>query len=71
MILPIQDLSSNNGSVSLVEQTLVREAGVKHVYVNTDTEMAYIEYDPAMTSQDKVVAAVKQAGFRPGKPSRR
>ena len=71
MILPIQDLSSNDGSVPLVEQTLIQEVGVKHVYVNTVMEMAYIEYDPATTSLDQLVTAVKRAGFHTGKPSRR
>lgn len=69
--LPIQGLSSNDESASLVEQTLIQGVGVKHVYVNPVMEMAYIEYDPAITSLDQLVTAVKRAGFHTGKPSRR
>jgi hypothetical protein len=71
MTLPIQDLNSNDGSIPLVEQTLIQEVGVRHVYVNPVMEMAYIEYDPVITSLDQLVTAVKRAGFHTGKPSRR
>jgi len=71
MTLPLYDLRGNDDTLLLIKQALVQEAGVKYVYVNADTEMAYVEYDPAMTSQDKVVAVVEQAGFHVGKPGMR
>jgi copper chaperone CopZ len=67
MTLPIDDLSY--GGALIVERALTRIDGVIYVYVNPATEMAYIEYDPARTNTDHLVAAVQHVGFRSGMPS--
>jgi copper chaperone CopZ len=69
--LPIDDLSCGGGGVLIVERALARASGVVYVYVNPATEMAYIEYDPAISDPDRLVKVVKHAGFRAGVPSLR
>ena len=49
-----------------VEHALIWVGGVTRVYVNPNTGMAYVEFDPALTSQDQVIAAVERAGPRIG-----
>jgi cation transport ATPase len=69
--LPIYDLSYGGGGVLIVERASARSTGVVHVYVNPATEMAYVEYDPALSDPNRLIAAVKHAGFRAGVPSLR
>jgi copper chaperone CopZ len=69
--LPIEDLSCGGGGVLIVERALARTPGVVYVYVNPATEMAYIEYDPALSDPGRLAKAVEHAGFRAGVPSAR
>lgn len=69
--LPIDGLSCGGGGVLIVERALARASGVVFVYVNPATEMAYIEYDPALSDPDRLVKVVEHAGFRAGVPSLR
>jgi cation transport ATPase len=69
--LPINDLSSGKDGVRIIEHTLAQTPGVVHIYINTSIEMAYIEYDPALSDPDTLVRAVEHAGFRAGKPGLR
>ena len=69
--LPIEDLSCGGGGVLIVERVLARTAGVVYVYVNPATEMAYVEYDPALVDPNRLTQAVEHAGFRAGAPSLR
>jgi len=46
-------------------------SGVVYVYVSPETEMAYIEYDPALSDPDRLINVVERAGFRAGVPSLR
>ncbi len=69
--LPIDDLNCGGGGVLIVERALAQTPGVVYVYVNPATEMAYIEYDPALSDPDRLVKVVEHAGFRAGAPSLR
>jgi len=69
MTLPIDDLSCGGGGALIVERVLAHTTGVIYVYVNPATEMAYVEYDPALAEPKYLIYVVEQAGFRVGVPS--
>jgi hypothetical protein len=69
--LPIHDLSSARDGVLIIERALAQTPGVVHVYINPSIEMAYIEFDPALSDPDSFVKVVEYAGFRAGAPSLR
>jgi len=43
--LPFEDLGCTGSNASIVETALSKLPGVLRVYVNTATEMAYVQYD--------------------------
>lgn len=59
------------GGALILERSLQHVAGVGQVYVNPVTEMAYVEYDPALCDAPDLVRAIEQAGFEAGQPHRR
>ena len=69
--LPIHDLSSGGSDVHIIEHALARTPGVVHVYIIPSIEMAYIEFDRALSNPDMLVKVVEDAGFRTGLPSLR
>lgn len=70
--LPIYGLGCGGGGAVAAERVLGRLPGVAHVYVNPATEMAYVQYDPALADGDRLSAALAEAGFAPathGRPA--
>jgi hypothetical protein len=51
LTIPIAGLRCAGSECYTLERALRREPGVVDVYVNPVTEIAYIDYDPAMTGQ--------------------
>lgn len=69
--LPIFGMTCWGGGTLPLERALMRVHGVRYVYVNAATEMAYVEYDPASCDAGRLEAAIKTAGFQAGVPSYR
>jgi len=46
-----------------IERALKNKLGILKVYANPVTEMLYVEYDPTLIDQDKIIAVIKRAGF--------
>ena len=63
LTLTIYGLAHGGGGSLIVERALVRLPGVLRVSVNPMTEMAYVEYDAAVTNAARLVAVVEEAGF--------
>ncbi len=51
------------GCVDRVEASLVRARGVRNAGVNLATDRATVDYDPAATNVDALIAAVEGAGY--------
>ncbi len=64
--LPIYDLCRGGGGALMVESTLIKIPGVVYGYVNTGTEMACVEYNPAVCCLNQIIAAINRAGFEAG-----
>ncbi len=69
--IPIYGLGSGGGGSSTIERALAKEIGITRATVNPATEMAYVEYDPAVTHGEQIVAVVRRVGFDTGVPTRR
>lgn len=69
--VPIYGLARGGGGALTAERSLAKVPGVKRAYVNPLTEMAYVEYEPAITDRAGLVAALESAGLRAGEPSPR
>lgn len=62
--LAIGGLGCGGGGALTVERALERLPGVRRVYVNPATEMAYVEFDPDRVDPTALAAAVGAVGFR-------
>lgn len=71
MTVPINGLSCGGGGALTVERAIEKVPGVARVYVHPALEMAYVEYDPAVSDPSRIVSAVERVGFRAGQPSLR
>ncbi len=69
--MAIHDLGCGGGGSLTIERALVHLEGVVQAYVNPATEMAYVEYDPALVGPGTLVATVEGLGFHAGHPSER
>lgn len=64
-LLSLYNLGCSSGDALTVERILGQQPGVIEVYANPATEVAYIAYDPALTTEDQLAAAITHAGFGP------
>ena len=69
--LPLYGLACGGGGALTAERALAKVPGVDRTYVNPLTEMAYVEYDPAITQPAQLIAALEGVGLRAGEPSLR
>jgi copper chaperone CopZ len=49
---------------ALIESELVKEAGVHQVLADLETKVVTISYNPAVTDQQKLVAAIEKIGYK-------
>ncbi len=71
LILPIAGLGCGGGGALTVERQIGRLDGVRRVYVNPATEMAYVEIDTTRVARSDVVEAIQRAGFGVDEDDRR
>ena len=60
--LPVTGMTCAN-CVATLERNLKKESGVKLAMVNLSSERATVEFDPAVTGMDSLVARVRRAGY--------
>jgi P-type Cu+ transporter len=60
--LPVTGMTCAN-CVATIERNLKKETGVKQVMVNLSSERATVEFDPALTGMDTLVARIQRAGY--------
>lgn len=63
--IPVYNLSCAGGGALTVEQALRRAPGVAHAYVNPATEMAYVDYDPALVNSQQLRNVIDDVGYGP------
>ena len=61
-------LTCGGGGALTVERALAHLPGIIRAYVNPLTEMAYVEIDPNVASEEQLIATVTELGLRPGLP---
>ncbi len=60
--LPVTGMTCAN-CVATIERNLKKETGVTQAMVNLSSERATVEFDPAITGMDSLVARVRRAGY--------
>jgi len=70
LTIPISGLRCAGSECYTLERALRREPGVVDVYVNPVTEIAYIDYDPAMTGPGASNAQDRSHDCSAGRPRR-
>lgn len=63
MTIAITGLGCGGGGCLMVERAIAKVAGVRRVYVNPATEMAYVDYDPNIMDRAQLIAAVERTGL--------
>ena len=66
--IPIYGLGCGGAGASTIERELAATDGVLCVYVNSATETAYIDYDPAEIDSWVLARAIERAGYPSGRP---
>lgn len=62
MTLPVAGMSCHHCQAA-VEKALLKVPGVSRAQVDLEGARAVVEYDPAKTTRDMLVAAVEDAGY--------
>ncbi|MEJ7841426.1 MAG: heavy metal-associated domain-containing protein [Rubrobacter sp.] len=68
VVVSIHGLGRDGGGSLAVERALSKLPGVAQAYVNSATEMAYVEYDPLLTGSERLIRPIEREGFRAGRP---
>lgn len=61
--VPLQSLGCASGGRAAIERALLDVPGVLRAYVNPVTEMAYVEFDPALSNAQVIEAAIRRTGY--------
>jgi copper chaperone CopZ len=61
--IPVFGLTCGGGGALTAERALARVPGVVRAYVNPATEMAYVQFDPAVCGEEKLLEALRDHGF--------
>ena len=61
--LMIHDLNNSRHSAITIEEALLKINGVTRACVNYLTEVAYVEYDPALVRPPDIAVVMRQVGF--------
>lgn len=63
LTVAITGLGCGGGGCLIVERAIARVPGVRRVYVNPATEMAYVDYDPQVMDRAQLITAVERTGL--------
>lgn len=66
--IPVYGLGCGAAGATTIERELAATNGVLRAYVNSATETAYVDYDPAETDPWSLAQAIEKAGYRAGDP---
>ena len=66
--IPVYGLGCGGAGATTVERELAATDGLLRVYVNTATETAHVDHDPAETDAWVLARAIERAGDRAGRP---
>ena len=69
--IAITGFSCGGGGCLIVERAIAKVPGVRRVYVNPATEMAYVDYDPQLLDGAQLIGAVERTGLRVAELRRR
>ena len=61
--LPIYNLGCGGGGTLAIERALTKVPGVAYAYINPLTEMAYVEFEPALATAEQLAALIDQLGY--------
>ena len=62
--LEIYGFGCGGGGALTVERALARVPGVVRAYVNSATEMAYVEFDPNVCTVEQLAKSLGDCGFQ-------
>ena len=69
VVIPVEGMSCATCEIP-VRHALRRIGGVKAIYVSAATKTATVEYEPAKTNPEQLVAAINSIGYRASVPNK-